>query len=41
MTCDCDHRRHVEAQVEALQAAVSEDIPVKLDTVRSQKKYKN
>jgi hypothetical protein len=26
--CDCDHRRHVEAQVEALLATVDEDIPV-------------
>jgi hypothetical protein len=26
--CDCDHRQHVEAQIEALLAAVSEDIPV-------------
>jgi hypothetical protein len=26
--CDCDHRRHVEAQVEALLAVVDEDTPV-------------
>jgi hypothetical protein len=25
---DCDHRRHVEAEVEALLATVDEDIPV-------------
>jgi hypothetical protein len=28
MMCDSDHRRHVEAQVEALLATVDEDIPV-------------
>jgi hypothetical protein len=26
--CDCDHRRHVEAEVEALLGTVNEDIPV-------------
>jgi hypothetical protein len=26
--CYCDHRRHVEAQVEALLATIDEDIPV-------------
>jgi hypothetical protein len=26
--CDCDHRRHVEAQVEALLATINGDIPV-------------
>jgi hypothetical protein len=26
--CDCDHRQHVEVQVEALLATVDEDIPV-------------
>jgi hypothetical protein len=26
--CDCDHRRHMGAQVEALLATVDEDIPV-------------
>jgi hypothetical protein len=28
--CDCDHRRHVEAQVEVLLATIDEDIPVNL-----------
>jgi hypothetical protein len=26
--CDCDHRRHMEAQVEALLATIDEDTPV-------------
>jgi hypothetical protein len=26
--CDCDHRRHVEAQVKAPLATVDEDIPI-------------
>jgi hypothetical protein len=26
--CDCDHRRHVEAQVKALLVTINEDIPV-------------
>jgi hypothetical protein len=28
MTCDCDHRGRVEAQIEALLDSVDEDIPV-------------
>jgi hypothetical protein len=26
--CDCDHRGHVEAQVEAVLATIDEDIPI-------------
>jgi hypothetical protein len=38
--CDCDHRRHVKAQVEALLAIVDEDIPVNPQFLTFQKKYK-
>jgi hypothetical protein len=34
---DCEHRPHVEAQVEALLATVDEDTPVNFDHVTSQK----
>jgi hypothetical protein len=36
---DCDHRRHVEAQVKALLATLDEDIPVVSDPVTSLKEY--
>jgi hypothetical protein len=37
--CDCDHRRHVEAEVKALLATVDEDAPVKFRSVTSQNKH--
>lgn len=37
--CNCDNRRHMEAQVEALLATVIDDHPASSDPMTSQKKY--